>query len=96
MTCYMGHTRHSNLSRRIRRQGVEVEGWGVVANPLMLLGKAGIQELEGTVWDGAEIDEVELTETQSSKAGPPELEVAKMQQVLNSTTVAAPPNPLRG
>ena len=44
----------------------------------MLLGKAEIEELEGTQLDEAEIQEVELTE---------------MQLVLKSTVVAAPMNP---
>ena len=46
-----------------------MEDWEVVTDPLMLLGKAGIQELEGTQLNEAGIQEVELTETQLGKAG---------------------------
>ncbi|KFX98264.1 hypothetical protein O988_04453 [Pseudogymnoascus sp. VKM F-3808] len=78
-----------------------------VADTLMLLGKAGIQELEGTQLDeagiqeleGTQLDEagpqeVELTETQLGKAGLQKLEATRTSLALKSTVVAAPTNHL--
>ena len=72
---------------------IEVEDREVVTDPLMLLGKARIQELEGTQLNEAGIQEVELTETQLGKAGLQESEVTRTSLVLKSTLVAAPTNP---
>ncbi|KFY04006.1 hypothetical protein V490_00030 [Pseudogymnoascus sp. VKM F-3557] len=75
-------TRQGQHSLTDPKTRIEVEDWEAVADPLMLLGKAGIQELEGTQLDkagtqelgGTQLDEagiqeVELTETQLGKAG---------------------------
>ena len=70
-----------------------MENREVVTDPLMLLGKAGIQELKGTQGNEAGIQEVELTETQLGGAGLQEVDVTRTQLVLKSTVVAAPTNP---
>lgn len=54
--------------------------WGVVTDPVMLLGKAGVQELEGI-------------DTQLSEAGIQELDVTRTQLVLKTMVVSAPTNP---
>jgi hypothetical protein len=45
-----------------------VDDWEVMTDPLMLLGKGGIQKLGETQLGEARIQEVELTETQRSWA----------------------------
>ncbi|OBT56698.1 hypothetical protein VE04_03778 [Pseudogymnoascus sp. 24MN13] len=69
-------TRQGQQSLTDPKTRIETEDWEVVTDPLMLLGKAGIQELAG-------IQEVELTEAQLRKAGLQELEVTRTQLVLN-------------
>lgn len=86
-------TRQGQHSLKDPKTRIEVEDWEVVADPLMLLGKTGIQELEGTQLGEARIQEVELTETQLGKAGIQELDVMRTPLVLKSTVVAAPTNP---
>ena len=92
-------TRQGEQSFTDAKTRFEGEEWEVVTDPLMLLGKGEIQELEGTQLDEAGIQKVELTETQSGNAGLPELEATRTSLVLKSTSmvVAAPTtNPLRG
>lgn len=65
-----------------------------VADTLMLLGKAGIQELEGMQLNEDGPQEVELTETQLGKAGLQKPEATRTSLALKSTVVAAPTNHL--
>ena len=59
---------------------IELVDWEVVTDLVMLLGKAGVQELEGI-------------DTQLSEAGIQEMDVTRTQLVLKTTVVAAPTNP---
>lgn len=80
-------TRQGEQSLTDSKTRFQGEGLEVVKDPLMLLGKGGIQELKGTQLDEAGIQEVELAETQSSNAGLPELEATRTSLVLKSTSM---------